>query len=216
MHRSRTLWIGLVCLSCLWPASWAQGQRTVSELIESIKAQRERELEPRLASPRPLAAPPRTPPAPRSPPPAPPTVSAAPAARAVAAVHIAPVIAPEAPAAAPSGSSAAPQAAAPQPVAPIRPEPWPQVLSLTGINTHHRTELMIDRRVYPIDGEDLPQDVEGWLILNISERGVCLSRQGIRRCLPPPAAAHTTISAAQNPSPPQMRGSDHLGSGVRP
>jgi hypothetical protein len=208
MHRSKTLWIGLVCLVCLWPTAWAQGQRTVSELIQSIKAQKERELDPRLASPNPLPSPPRTQAMPRSllpaaPPPS--VVSVAPP------IRTAPVIKAEAPVAALGGSSAAPQAAAP-----IRPEPWPLVLLLAGVNDHHHTQLMIERRVYPVTAEELPLTIEGWLILSISESEVCLSRQGLSRCLRPHEGGRMTTAATQRPSLPSIKGEERLDPGGRP
>lgn len=222
MHRSKTLWIGLVCLVCLWPTAWAQGQRTVSELIQSIKAQKERELDPRLASPNPLPSPPRTQAMPRSllpaaPPPS--VVSVAPPIRTAPVIKTeAPVAALGGPSAAPGGSSAAPggPSAAPQAAAPIRPEPWPLVLLLAGVNAQYHTQLMIERRVYPVTAEELPRTVEGWLILSISESEVCLSRQGLSRCLRPHEGGRMTTAATQKPSPPSTKGEGHLDPGGRP
>jgi hypothetical protein len=253
MRKNRALWIGLLCVAALCPAAKAQNQRTVSELIESIKAQRERELEFVLASPTPLPSPPRTQPTPRPQglvpaPIAGPTRStlvpqltrstlvpqltrstlvpqltrstlvprltrSAPVAQPT---RSAPDIEPETTVALASGSPVAPQSLVTVGPAAIEPEHWPQVLSLSGINAHYSSELMIDRRVHRVDGQELPRDLDGWLILSISERGVCISRQGGSRCLHPPGSTRMTISSAQSPPPASMTGSERLDPGVRP
>jgi hypothetical protein len=285
MLKNRALWICLLCWAAFSPTAEAQNQRTVSELIEAIKAQKERELAlileslktapspPRVQSaprwqgsmPAPIAQPARSAPViePRSAvvlpsgPPAtqqslkpvgpaaigqarsapviepqatvalpsgPPTTqqSLAPVGpAAIEPARSAPVIEPQAMAALPSGSPTTQQTATQQSLAPvepaaIRPQPWPQVFSLSGVNGHHSSELIIDRRVYLVDEQELPRDLEGWLILSISERGVCVSRQGDSRCLSPPGSARMAISSAQNLSPPSMAGSQRLDPGVRP
>jgi len=280
MRKNRVLWICLLCWAAFSPTAKAQNQRTVYELIEAIKAQKERELELILESLRAAPLPPRIQSAPRwqgsAPAPIAQSARSAPVIEpratvplpggsparpqslkpvgpaAIEPVRSAPVIEPRATVALPGGSPATQQSLKPvdpaaieparsapvvepqatvalpggppitqqslAPVEPaaIRPQPWPQVFSLSGINGHHSSELIIDRRVYPVDEQELPRDLEGWLILSISERGVCVSRQGDSRCLSPPGSARMAISSAQNPSPPSMAGSQRLDLGVRP
>ena len=285
MLKNRALWICLLCWAAFSPTAKAQNQRTVSELIEAIKAHKERELELILDSLKTAPSPPRIQPAPRwqGPMPAPiaqparsaPAIepratvalpSGSPATQqslapvgpaaigqarsapviepqatvtlpggslatqqslapvgpaAIRPARSAPAIEPQATVASPGGSPATQQTATQQSLAlvspaAIRPQPWPQVFSLSGINGHHSSELIIDRRVYLVDGQELPRDLEGWQILSISERGVCMSRQGDSRCLSPPGSARMAISSAPNPSPPSMPASPRLDPGVRP
>ena len=207
MLKSKALCGGLMCLGLLCPAAWAQGQRTLSELIQSIKAQKERELDPRAAATRSQAVQ-------AQPPSARPSVPArAVPLTVVASARSAPVVVAEASAVTvqtainPSGSAAT------GPTAPvIAPEPWPLVLSLAGINSDYRTDLMINRQVYSVEVQELPLDLEGWQIQSISERGVCIRRQDSRRCLRPSEQTGVSASGAPNPSAQAMRRATGVGS----
>ncbi len=167
MPRSKTLWLVLAGLGALCHPSWAESQRTVSELIQTIKAQKEKALEPQLAPTAPHQA-----------------------TRAVAATPrpartaIAPLRPAETPAPAPR-------------IAPVvKSEVWPQVWSLGGVNGNYSASLLIERRIHWIDGESLPQEVAGWMVLSISARDVCISRQDQRRCLQTPSAYKPPVTAA--------------------
>ncbi len=87
---------------------------------------------------------------------------------------------------------------------------------LAGVNAQYHTQLMIERRVYPVTAEELPRTIEGWLILSISESEVCLSRQGLSRCLRPHEGGRMTTAATQKPSPPSIKGEERLDPGGRP
>jgi hypothetical protein len=249
MLKNRALWICLLSWAVLCPTAKAQNQRTVSDLIEAIKAHKERELELILDSLKTAPSPPRIQLAPRWLGPAPAPIAqparSAPAIEPQATVALpsgspatqqtatqqspapvgpaaieparsAPVNEPQATVSSPGGSRATQQSLALVGPAAIRPQPWPQVFSLSGINGYHSSELIIDRRLYLVDGQELPRDLEGWQILSISERGVCISRQGDSRCLSPPGSTRMANSSAPNPSPPSMAVSPRLDPGVRP